>query len=87
MNSLERLIVTGFYSGYSHFASGTCGTAAALLIYIFLPKLSVFGWLFGLAVLFFVSVHTSSKGEAEWGHDPSLVVIDEVIGFLKMEIM
>jgi phosphatidylglycerophosphatase A len=81
LNSLERLIVTGLYSGYSHVASGTCGTAVALLTYIFLPEFSVFGWTFGLVVLFFLSVYTSTKGEAEWGHDPSPVVIDEVMGF------
>ena len=81
MNIIERLIVTGLFTGYSKFASGTCGTAVALFAYLFLPDLSVSEWIVGLVVLFLVSVHTSNKGEAEWGHDPSPVVIDEVIGF------
>jgi phosphatidylglycerophosphatase A len=81
LNFLERLIVTAFYSGYSHFASGTCGTAVALFVYIFLPELSAFVWILGLVILFLVAVRTSTKGEAEWGHDPSPVVIDEVVGF------
>ncbi len=81
MNFLERIVATGFYSGYAHFAPGTCGTAVALLVYIFLPDLSGFGWTALLAVTFFVGVHTSYKGEAEWGPDPGPVVIDEVVGF------
>jgi phosphatidylglycerophosphatase A len=81
LNIIERLIVTGLFTGYSKFASGTCGTAVALFAYLFLPDLSVSEWIVGLVVLFPVSVYTSNKGEAEWGHDPSPVVIDEVIGF------
>lgn len=81
MNFLERLVVTGFYSGYSHIASGTCGTAIALIVYALLPELSTVTWIAGLVILFLVSVYLSTKGEAEWGHDPSPVVIDEVIGF------
>ena len=81
MNFVERTIATGFFSGYSHFASGTCGSAVALLIYIFLPELSVPGWIVLLVILFLVGVHTSNKGEAEWGNDPSPVVIDEIVGF------
>ena len=81
MNFVERTIATGFFSGYSHFASGTCGSAVALFSYIFLPELSVPGWIVLLVILFLVGVHTSNKGEAEWGHDPSPVVIDEIVGF------
>ncbi len=81
MNLVERTIATGFFSGYSHFASGTCGSAVALLIYLFLPELSVPGWIVLIVILFGVGVHTSNKGEAEWGHDPSPVVIDEIVGF------
>ena len=81
MNFVERLIATGLFTGYSHFASGTCGTAVALFAYLFLPDLSSAEWAVGLGVLLLVSVHTANKGEAEWGHDPAPVVIDEVIGF------
>jgi len=81
VNIVERTIVTGFYSGYSHFAPGTCGTAVGLLIYVFLPDLSTAEWISLLVGLFLLGVYTSGKGEGEWGHDPGPVVIDEVIGF------
>ena len=81
MNTVERIIATGCFSGYSHFAPGTCGSAVALVIYLLLPELSVLAWCILLVGLFPIAVHTSNKGEVEWGHDPGPVVIDEVLGF------
>lgn len=81
MNALERAVATGLYSGYSHFAPGTCGSAVALFAYILLPDLSAAGWGVLLLGMVLVGVHTSAKGEAVWGPDPGPVVIDEVVGF------
>jgi phosphatidylglycerophosphatase A len=81
LNFVERLLVTGFYTGYSVFASGTCGSAVALVIYVILPPLSPSAWVALLLILFLIAVYLSQKGEREWGHDPSQVVIDEVVGF------
>ncbi len=81
MNLVERLLVTGFFSGYSVFASGTCGSAVALLIYALIPPLSSVEWVALLLILFPIAVYLSYKGEREWGHDPPQVVIDEVVGF------
>tara|TARA_Y100000588_G_scaffold394069_1_gene512664 strand:- start:900 stop:1376 length:477 start_codon:yes stop_codon:yes gene_type:complete len=81
LNLVERLLVTGFFSGYSVFASGTCGSAVALLVYAFLPPLSPTSWIALLVILFLVAVYLSYKGEQEWGHDPPQVVIDEIVGF------
>ena len=81
MNIFERTIATACFSGYSHFAPGTRGTAVALFVYIFLPELSGIEWVLLIAATFFVGVYVSDKGEAEWGHDPGPIVIDEVAGF------
>lgn len=76
-----RLVVTGFFSGYSPVIPGTMGTAFSLCIYWLLPPLSPLAWILFLVVLFFVGVYTSSVGEVVWGKDPSYVVIDEFFGF------
>ena len=81
MNFVERLLATGFFSGYSVFAPGTCGSAVALLIYAVLPPLTPASWVMLILVLFLLAVYLSFKGEREWGHDPPQVVIDEVVGF------
>lgn len=81
MNFVERVVCTGCFSGYSHFAPGTCGSAVALLIYLLLPDLSFLGWCALVVGLFPIAVYTSTLGEAEWGPDPGPVVIDEVLGF------
>ena len=81
LNFVERLLVTGFYSGYSVFASGTCGSAVALLVYAVLPPLSPASWITLLLILFPIAVYLSYRGEREWGHDPPQVVIDEIVGF------
>ena len=81
MNFPVRLIATGFFSGYSVYASGTVGSAVALILYALLPDLSVSAWMAGLIGLLFIAVYASGAGETEWGHDPPQVVIDEFVGF------
>lgn len=81
MNFVERLLATGFFSGYSVFAPGTCGSAVALIAYALLPPLDAVGWVLLLVPLFFAAVYLAHRGERVWGHDPPAVVIDEVVGF------
>jgi len=76
---LYHVIATAAGCGYTPLAPGTAGSILALiLIYYFYPP----GWLLGLIILliFFVGVHTSTQMEKMYGTDPSLVVIDEVVG-------
>ena len=86
MLRIYKLFATALGAGYSPFASGTVGALFGLLVwwplslasdhdywkFIFLPLLVLLTtWLGALA---------SKKLEPEWGEDPSLIVIDEVVG-------
>jgi phosphatidylglycerophosphatase A len=102
---IHQLIATGFYSGYSPWASGTAGTAVGLLLYYVIPGMSD-PIVLGIATLigFFAGVRSSAVVAAVVGHqltrsaelakakfqgsdtdahktaDPSIVVIDEIVG-------
>jgi len=75
-----RFIATGFYSGYSPVASGTAGSAVGVLLYaipvfqssLVLCAASIAGLLIG--------VYVSGIMERSFGEDPSIVVIDEIVG-------
>jgi len=84
-----KIIATGFGSGFAPKAPGTAG---ALLACLMLWGLELVwpgrftgqeGWL-GLSLLiglfFFLGVKSADEMEAVWGHDPSKVVVDEMIG-------
>ncbi len=81
---LERIIATGFYSGYSPFAPGTVATLlVGIPLFLLISNLpvSVYGLI--CVVLFAVGCQVSDFMEAYTGKsDPSEVVIDEVVGFL-----
>lgn len=75
-----KFLATGFYFGYSPVAPGTAGTLVGLIIYL-LPSFEqsaivgpaiVIGFLFG--------IYAGTKLERAFGHDPSPVVIDEIVG-------
>ena len=75
-----RFVATFFYLGKLPFAPGSWGSLGALLIWLLLPvifsvQLSV------IIILFVLGVYSSSR-MAKYldDHDPSEVVIDEVVG-------
>jgi len=75
-----KFLATGFYTGYSPIVSGTTGTLAGLAVYLipsfeqvpFISLAIILGFLFG--------VYAGSRIETAVGHDPSIVVIDEMVG-------
>ncbi len=80
INFLEKILGTGFYTGYIPFASGTFGSLAALLIYyipgfenplILLPAIFLFT---------FYGIYAGNKLEKIYGKDPSQCTIDEMVG-------
>ena len=83
MKKLYRLLATGGYTGYSPIAPGTCGSVVILCVYWLLPSFSP-GILGSIIVLMFVlGVWSATWMENECGeHDPSVVVIDEMVGML-----
>ena len=65
---LPHLIATGFFSGYSPWASGTAGTLAGLLIYL-IPGIEsplLLGSL--IVIMFFAGVFSSARVAAVVGH-------------------
>ena len=76
-------IAFGFGSGLSPFAPGTCGTIAAIPLYLLL---SCFNWPIYLSVTilaFILGVIVSEIVSRELGlHDYKGIVWDEVVGFL-----
>lgn len=77
---LTRFLATAGFSGYSPVASGTAGSLVGLLIYL-IPGCERVMVLVTLIVVFFIiGVITSSRMEKFYGKDPSIVVIDEVVG-------
>jgi len=81
----HKIVATGFGSGYFPKAPGTAGAVLAVVLWLilsfFLSPPVLFGVTLALVILFtFVGAWSSGKVEAEWGKDPSRVVIDEMVG-------
>jgi phosphatidylglycerophosphatase A len=83
MKKIVLAFATGFGSGYAPIASGTFGTAVAILYYLCVMHLEpAFYLLFCVAFTFF-AIWTASIAEKHFGKkDPGEVVIDEIIGYL-----
>ncbi|MGE5402061.1 MAG: phosphatidylglycerophosphatase A [Ignavibacteriales bacterium] len=81
INPLEKLLGTGFYTGFIPFAPGTFGSLAALLIY-FIPGFeSPLIMIPFILLFFFWGIKIGDKFEVEFGgKDPSECTIDEVVG-------
>jgi phosphatidylglycerophosphatase A len=77
---IEKLLGSGFYTGYITFASGTFGTLAALFIYL-IPGFEIPFVIIPAIVIFFIyGVYVGNKFENVYGKDPSECTIDEIVG-------
>lgn len=79
-NFFEKLIGSGFYTGYSPIASGTIGSLAALIIYLIpgFERLIIIIPIILVAAVY--GIYLGTKFEAEYGKDPAQCTIDEVVG-------
>ncbi len=76
---LDKLVSTGLGSGLSPVAPGTAGTVVGLLIY-FIPGFEKFYVIVPAILIFFVwGTYAAGRMEKVYGHDPSRVVIDEIV--------
>lgn len=74
------IIGSGFFTGYSPFASGTVASGVALLFFL-IPHFSNPEILISATVvLFVVGGIAADKLEKKFGRDPSVCTIDEIIG-------
>lgn len=80
INFFEKFIGSGFYTGYFPIASGTVGSAAAILIYL-IPGFENFYIIIPAAILMAVyGIYIGTKFEKKYGKDPAQCTIDEVVG-------
>jgi len=80
INLLERLLGSGFFSGYIPIAPGTFGSLVALALYL-IPGFENPTILLTLISLFsIIGVYTGNKFEKVYGKDPAQCTIDEMVG-------
>lgn len=80
INFFEKLIGSGFFTGYIPFASGTFGSLAGLIIY-FIPGFEKSYILIPIIIVtFIVGIIIGNKFEKVYGKDPAQCTIDEVMG-------
>jgi phosphatidylglycerophosphatase A len=75
-----KFLATGFYTGYSPIIPGTTGSLAGLALYL-IPSFEQ-PPVIGLAIIvcFLFGAYAGARIEKSAGHDPSIVVIDEMVG-------
>jgi len=79
-----RFLASGFFTGHIPVAPGTCGTLAAIPLYLLLIS-TLQGWWYAGAVfaVTLFAIWISGLAEKIYGRkDPPQVVIDEIAGFL-----
>jgi phosphatidylglycerophosphatase A len=86
MKVLEKAavaIATGLGTGYSPYAPGTCGTLAAIPLYLALSQASPWIYMIFAAALAAAGTWAAGVAGKKWGAvDDQRIVIDEVAGFL-----
>ena len=80
INSFEKFIGSGFFTGYFPVASGTVGSLAAIVIYLIPGFEQLFVIIPTTLVIIFYGIYIGTKFEAEYGKDPAQCTIDEVAG-------
>ena len=83
----RRLLACGFGTGLAGRAPGTCGTLLGVALYVPLASLPVPIYLVVLVALCGIGVWACGRTAEELAdHDPSVVVWDEVVGYLSAMI-
>lgn len=85
MNTLAKVIATGFGSGYAPVAPGTAGALLATVITYFIANSTTWSSLnialIALSIIFTVlGIWSANALQSEWGHDPGRIVVDEMVG-------
>ena len=80
LSFIEKLLGSGFYTGYIPIASGTFGTLAALFIYLIPGFENPYVIVPAIIVFFIYGIYVGNKFENVYGKDPSECTIDEVVG-------
>jgi phosphatidylglycerophosphatase A len=77
---VTKLFASALFSGYSPIASGTVGSAVAVVFY-FIPGFESIAIIsISIFIVFVLGIKTANTMEQRYGHDPAEVTIDEVVG-------
>ena len=80
LNFIDKLLGSGFYTGYIPFASGTFGSIAGLIIY-YIPGFEKPGIIIPAIIIFSLyGIYAGSQFEKVYGKDPAECTIDEIVG-------
>lgn len=80
INLFEKIIGSGFFTGYIPIASGTWGSLTALIIY-FIPGFEQPAVIIpAILLVFAIGVFISDKFEKVYGEDPAQCTVDEIVG-------
>jgi phosphatidylglycerophosphatase A len=80
INFLEKLLGTGFYTGYLPKMPGTWGSLAALIIFLVPGFENPALMIFMISLFIVIGVPIATKLEGIYGTDPKECTIDEVVG-------
>ncbi len=80
INFFEKLIGSGFYTGFFPIASGTVGSLAAILIYLIPGFENLFVIIPATLIFMSYGIIVGTKFESQYGKDPSECTVDEVVG-------
>lgn len=88
MKFIHKTIATGFGAGYSPFAPGTAGALlACILLWLYTQQIGILnntnfqiGFIVLIIITTLLGVWATYNLQAEWGEDPSKIVVDEMVG-------
>lgn len=80
INFVEKLLGSGFYTGYMKTASGTWGSLAGLIIYLIPGFENPSLMIFVISLFILIGVPIATKFETIYGIDPKECTIDEIVG-------
>ena len=80
INLFDKIVGTGFFTGFSPVASGTVGSIVAYAVYL-IPGLNTYEFLLPAIILSFIyGIFIGTKFEKVYGKDPSVFTLDEFTG-------
>lgn len=80
INTVEKAVGSGLYTGYIPFASGTFGSMIGLLIYAIPGFEKTFIIIPAIIIFLFWGISIGNKFDKKYGKDPGECTIDEVVG-------
>jgi phosphatidylglycerophosphatase A len=80
INFLEKMLGSGFFTGYLPKVPGTWGSLAALIIYLIPGFENPSFMIFMISLFIVIGVPIGDKFEKKYGKDPKECTIDEVVG-------